>query len=99
MVTDANPAPAYTDEQLDTLLACARAAEHAGRRHDARRLVGAVIAELDAGGHHPLQPLRWIARLDAELGEHASARRWLHIARDLAVEAGQATATWQVDLA
>ena len=88
-----------TDDQLNRLLKHARMAERGGRLGEARELVAMVISELNAAGHRPLQPLRWIARLEAELGEYASARRWLDVGRDLAVDAGQATATFQIDLA
>jgi hypothetical protein len=102
MATDASsaePASGLTDDELDTLLEHARIAEAAGQRHAARELVALVIAELNEAGHQPLLPLRWIARLEAELGEYANASRWLGIAREVAVAAGQVSATLQIDLA
>lgn len=87
------------DEQLDELLAQVRTAERAGRIAEARTLLAIAISELTASGHRVLYPFEWIARLEAELGEHAGAERWLQIGRDLAAVAHRDTAVFHMDLA
>ncbi len=88
-----------TDEQLDRLVGHAHRAEDEGCIEDARRILATVIDALNATGHQPLPLLRWMARLEAALGNYDRAARCLEIGRNIAAEAGNTTSVFQLDLA
>jgi CHAT domain-containing protein len=95
----AKPPRGLSDEQLDELLVRSQAAERENRIGDAQALLAIVLSELIATGHWVLWLFERMAKLQAELGDHAEAARWLDIGRDWAVQESHPTAIFHMDLA
>lgn len=88
-----------SDSDLDGLFAEASAAERAGRIEEALASVTIAVAELTARGQLYQYPFEWLARLQRELGDLASAEQSLQVARAIAEQAGHRPGVFRMDVA
>lgn len=94
----AEPA-ALSDADLDALFADATAAEVAGRLEDALASLAIAVAELIDRKLVLQYPFEWLARLQSELGDMASAERSLLAGRAIAAQAGHRPGVLRMDVA
>lgn len=99
IATDADrPARGLGDGDLDGLFAEASAAEGAGRIEEALASLTIAVAELTARGQLYQYPFEWLARLQRELGDLASAEQSLRVARAVAEQAGHRPGVFRMDV-
>jgi CHAT domain len=88
-----------SDAALDELLADASAAEAEGRIEDALASLTIAVAELVERNQVFQYPFEWLARLQCELGDFASAERSLLVGRAIAEQAAHAAGVFRMDVA